>query len=157
MDGFGDRGQLDRRVRLPQRQAGLDMLLTFKEWLRKYHYDSYTRLFARRVDRIVVTRDGPSELEILEEGKWLKGSFDDEIRVDRNTHLRSGDKHAHIHDRKGNELYAVTQDGRPSHGSKPFKLSKVQADVLTQQDFNIPKNGIIEAVLVGRGRMLLLG
>lgn len=130
-------------------------MLTFKEFLKKYHYDWYARIFAKRVDRIVVSGMASLDLEILEEGKWLKGSFQN-IRVDRNTHLRSGDKHAHIHDRNGNELYAVTQDGKPSHGSKPFKLSKDQADVLANQGFNIPKNRIIEAVLVGRGQMLLL-
>lgn len=130
-------------------------MLSFKEFLKRHQYDWYARVFAKRADRIVVSRDG--DLELLEEGKWLKASFDNEIRVDRNTHLRSGDKHAHIYDRKGNELYAVTQDGKPSHGSKPFKLSKDQADVLGKEDFPIPKNRIIEAVLVGQGQMLLLG
>jgi hypothetical protein len=79
------------------------------------------------------------------------------LRVDRNTHLRSGDKHAHIHDRSGNELYAVTQDGRPSHGSKPFKLSKVQAEVLAKQGFKVPNSRIIEGVFVGRWQILLFG
>ena len=132
-------------------------MLTFKEFLKKYNYDSYARMFAKRADRIVVSRDGSLDLEVLEEGKWLKGSFDSEIRVDRNTHLRSGDKHAHIYDRNGKELYAVTQDGKPSHGSTPFKLSKDQTNVLANQGFKIPKSRIIEAVLVGRGQMLLFG
>jgi hypothetical protein len=131
-------------------------MLIFREFL-EYHYDWYARIFAKRVDRIVVSRDGSLDLEVLEEGKWLKGSFENEIRVDRNTHLRSGDRHAHIHDRNGNELYAVTQDGKPSHGSKPFKLSKDQADVLAKQGFKVPRNRIVEPVLVGRGQMLLLG
>jgi hypothetical protein len=52
------------------------------------------RWFANRADRIVVSRDGSLDLK-LEEGKCLKGSFDGEIRIDRDTHLRSGNKHAH--------------------------------------------------------------
>lgn len=132
-------------------------MLTFKEFLKKYHYDWYVRRFAKRVDRVVVSRDGCPDLEVLEEGKWLKGSFENEIRIDRSTHLRSGDMHAHIHDRKGNELYAVTQDGKPSHGSEPFELSRDQADVLAQHGFKIPKSRIIEAILVSRDQVLLLG
>lgn len=79
-------------------------------------------------DQVIIS-DGAETL-FLVEGKWVKGDFDKEIRVDRNTHMRSGEKHAHIHDRKGNEMYALTQAGKPSHNSKPFKLSKNQADAL---------------------------
>ena len=71
--------------------------------------------------------------------------------------MRSGDKHAHIHDRKGNELYALTQNGKPSHGSKPFRLDKKQADALRGEGFAIPKNRIVEAVLIGKVRMIILG
>src|ERR1700733_11993170 len=94
-------------------------------------------------DQVIISEG--TETRILVEGKWLKGDFDDEIRVDRNTHMRSGEKHAHIHDRKGNEMYALNQAGKPSHNSKPFKLSKNQANALRRQGFDIPKNRIVEA------------
>jgi hypothetical protein len=100
------------------------------------------------VDLIVVIRG--DNTEVLEEGKWVKASFDNEIRIDQNTHLRSGDQHAHIYDRKGNELYVVTQDGRPSHGSQPFELSTDQADALKRRGFNVPKNRIVEAEAGGK-------
>ena len=83
--------------------------------------------------------------------------FEREVRIDRNTHMRTGEKHAHIYDRKGNQLYALTQDGKPSHNSKPFKLSNGHARSLRDQGFTIPKDNIVEAVLVGTGKMVLLG
>jgi hypothetical protein len=93
----------------------------------------------------------------LEEGKWIKGEFPNEIRVDRNTHLRSGEKHAHVHDRNGNELYAITHDAKPSHGSKSFKLSKGSADALRKEGFPIPKSRIVEAVLIYKGPFIIYG
>jgi hypothetical protein len=130
-------------------------VLSFKEFLRKYYYPCKRQFRAPFADRVIVVK-GDTCLQVLEEGKWIKASFDKEIRVDRATHLHSGEMHAHIHDRKGNELYALTQDGKPSHGSKPFKLSKDQASALATQGFSIPKNRVVEAVLISTGQLLLL-
>ena len=131
-------------------------MLSFTEYLKRDHYEWYVRTFAKSVDVVVVSSDTSQDIQVLEEGKWVAGHFEREIRIDRNTHLRSNEKQAHFHDRKGNELYAVTQNGKPSHGSKPFKLSSTQADILRGQGFNIPKSRIVEAVLVAKGPKLLL-
>lgn len=136
----------------PSVLVGNVVMMSFKEFLKK----RYPRWYPDAADRVVVFVDGVGAV-LLEEGKWVKASFEKEIRVDRATHLQSGDKHAHIHDRKGNELYALTQNGKPSHGSKPFRLSKDQATALEKQGFAIPKNRIVEGILVSTGRMLLLG
>jgi hypothetical protein len=110
---------------------------------------------AKRADVVVVSQ--PGGVRYLEEGKWLNVNFEDEIRVDRNTHMRTGEKHAHIHDRKGNELYSLTHDGKPSHKSKPFKLDNKQANALRKIGFTIKPNNIVEAVLIGRNRMIIYG
>ena len=128
-------------------------MLSFKEFVRKFHE---TCRGAPHADRVPIG-EGDKSLQILQEGKWVKGSFDNEIRVDCSRYLHSGEKHAQIHDGKGNELYALTQDGKPSHGSKPFKLSKDQASALVAQGFSIPGNRVVEAVLIPSGQLLLLG
>jgi hypothetical protein len=110
---------------------------------------------AHEADQVVISEG--AEFRYLEEGKWLKGDFDNEIRVDRNTHMRSGERHAHIYDRKGNQLYALTQQGRPSHGSKTFKLTKSQTDALRSQGFTIPKSRIVEAMLIVTAQMTIYG
>jgi hypothetical protein len=71
--------------------------------------------------------------------------------------MRSGDKHAHIHDKAGNEMHALTQNGKPSHGSKPFKLDKKQAEALRREGFTIPRNRIVEAVFMAKTRMIIYG
>lgn len=88
---------------------------------------------AKPADVVVISQ--PEGVVYLEEGtgKWLDVNFEREIRIDRNTHMRTGEKHAHIHDRNGNEMYALTHDGKPSHGSQPFKLDKRQAELCTSK------------------------
>jgi hypothetical protein len=78
------------------------------------------------------------------------------MRIDRNKHLHSADKHVHFFDRKRNELYAMTADGKPSHASKPFKLTKAQAERLEGEGIKVPKNRIVEGVLIRSGTILLL-
>jgi hypothetical protein len=51
----------------------------------------------------------------------------------------------------------MTADGKPGHGSKPFKLSKAQAKALEKEGIKIPPKRIVEAVLIGKTRILLLG
>ena len=114
------------------------------------------RLRVKNAPAVMVSEGG--DLLLLEGRKWLRASFDNEIGIDRNTHMRSGEKHAHVVDRNGNELYALTHDCKPSHGSKPFRLSKAQAEALEGEGFLIPKNRIVEAILIGHGKLeLLLG
>ena len=111
---------------------------------------------AAPADDVIISND--SGYQYLEEsGKWIKGKFPNEIRVDRNTHMRSGEKHAHIHDRDGNRLYAITHDAKPSHGSKSFKFSKKTADALRKEGFPIPTSRIVEAVLIYEGPFIIYG
>ncbi|QND70816.1 hypothetical protein [Tardiphaga robiniae] len=112
-------------------------------------------LLAIPADEIFIVKNGT--YQHLEEGKWIAGDFPNEIRIDRNTHMRTGEKHAHIHDRKGNERYAVTFDAKPSHGTKSFRLSDGQADALRKEGFNIPKNRIVEASLIWSGPTIEYG
>lgn len=112
-------------------------------------------LAAQDADEVFIS-DG-QEVSVLVEGKWVKGDFDNEIRIDRNTHMRTGEKHAHIYDRKGNKLYALTHDCKPSHNSNPFRLTKTQANCLGKEGFPVPKNRIVEATLIGSGQMIIYG
>jgi hypothetical protein len=125
-------------------------LKRFKEVIRQSRAKA-----AQPAGQIVITEG--AEASCLVEGKWLKANFENEIRVDRNTHMHTGEKHAHIYDRKGNELYALTQDGKPSHNSKPFKLDDQQADALRKSGFTIPESDIVEAILIDTVKMLILG
>src|SRR6516165_8234613 len=108
-------------------------------------------------DLVIAVGPDLEDPQILEEGKWISVEFEDDIRLDRNTHLQSDELHAHFHDRKGNEIYSMKADGTRSHNSKSFKLTKDQASALAAQGFTIPKNRIVEGVLIGSGRILLLG
>jgi hypothetical protein len=112
---------------------------------------------AQPADVVVISQSGNSVYLEESTGKWLNVNFEREIRVDRNTHMRTGEKHAHIHDRQGNEMYALTHDSKPSHGSQPFKLDRKQADALRNQGFTIKPNRVVEAVLIGRNRMIIYG
>jgi hypothetical protein len=125
-------------------------LLTFKQYTRKLRL-----LKAARVDHLLIKNDGGYLL--LQEGRWLKADFDREIRMDRNTHMRTGDIHFHFHDRKGNELYAMANEGKPSHGSKSFRLTKAQAEVVRAYGGTVPPDRMVEAILVGSAKLLLLG
>jgi hypothetical protein len=125
-------------------------LLTYKHFIRKLRL-----LTAYRVDQLLIKKDDGYLL--FQEGRWLKADFDREIRMDRNTHMRTGDIHFHFHDRKGNELYAMTHDGKRSHGSEPFRVTKAQAEVVTAHGGTVPPDRMVEALLVGSGKLLLLG
>jgi hypothetical protein len=54
----------------------------------------------------------------------------------------------------------VRKSGRPAHNvvaRRSIKESKDQANVLEKEGFTLPKNGIVEAILVAREQILLLG
>jgi len=109
----------------------------------------------RRADELIIT--DAAESRYLVEGQWLKVSFDKEIRIDRNTHMRTGEKHAHIYNRKGKQLYSLTHEGKPSHNSQRFKLDKDQADALRKAGFTIKPNRIVEGTLIGSMQMVIYG
>ncbi|BAQ48066.1 hypothetical protein [Methylobacterium aquaticum] len=105
--------------------------------------------------RIEACFDGGALLR-LDEGKWIPGRFDNNIRIDQPTHLLGGDPHAHVFGRKGNELIVVNLDGSASHDMKG-RLHPDDAEALRRQGFNIGVNRIVEWWLAHtQGRVVLL-
>jgi len=74
------------------------------------------------LDDIFVTEDGESA-RLLREGKWIVGRFKNSIRVDRDTHHRTGDQHFHVYGRKGQLVGVLKTDGSVSHGDRPGRHS----------------------------------
>jgi hypothetical protein len=124
-------------------------MMTFKQFLRLR--------FPPYIDEVFFTDDGVNG-ECLREGKWVKGRFDNGIRIDRATHLKSGEQHAHVYGRKGELIGVVNLDGTKSHGGDSFRLHKRDAKALSIRGFNVPKNNIIEWIIRGAvpGSILLL-
>lgn len=98
-----------------------------------------------QLDEIAVTPNG-SDVQILREGKWISGRFDNNIRIDQPTY-EAGQVHAHVLGRKGNELGIVNLDGTPSHGTK-MRLHDADAEALKVRGFTIPPNGIVEWIVL---------
>lgn len=106
------------------------------------------------LDEIFVTKDGETG-EVLQEGKWVSGRFEKNIRVDQPTH-GVGQTHAHVLCRKGNEIGVVNIDGSASHGTK-CRLSDADADALRAKGFQIRPGNIVEwKLLLFDGRCTLL-
>ena len=107
------------------------------------------------LENIVVTQDG-TKIEALNEGKWVDGRFDKNIRIDHPTH-GVGKTHAHVLGRKGKEIGVVNFDGSASHGTK-CRLSDADADALRARGFNILASNIVEWILVaGHSPEILFG
>lgn len=102
---------------------------------------------------IVQTIDG--SIERLDEGKWVNGRFDRNIRIDGPTH-GVGQKHAHVFGRKDTELGVVNFDGSASHGSK-MRLSSADAEALRKRGFTINLSNIVEWVVLPEQPQLLFG
>lgn len=98
------------------------------------------------IEVIAIDIDGTREL--LAEGIWIDGRYNNNIRIDLDTHFSDAgtdNRHAHIYGRsdRSEALVAVRQSGRSSHGKKGI-LHKKDADALHARGFDIPKNRIIE-------------
>lgn len=107
------------------------------------------------LDEVIVTEDGDA-FDLLREGKWVSGRFDDNIRIDHATHGGPGQTHAHVLGRKGNEIGVVNADGTGSHGTR-CKLSDEDADALRARGFSIRDGNVVEwVVLEGNQPVLLL-
>jgi len=92
---------------------------------------------------VVLTIDGES-LQQLNEGKWIDGRFDRNIRLDQSTHLQGeGPPNAHVYGRKGDEIVAVNLDGTGSHGTKG-RLHPGDADALRASGYTIRPDRIVE-------------
>lgn len=95
------------------------------------------------INDVTLTTDSVT-FQRLDEGKFVDGRFERNIRIDQPTHLRGdGSMHAHIYGRKGNQLVVVNANGTGSHGSKG-RLHPRDADALAKQGFNIRADRIVE-------------
>lgn len=103
---------------------------------------------------IVVFRDNLN-IERLDEGKWISGRFDRNIRIDQPTY-GAGQQHAHILARNGKEIGVVNFDGSASHGAK-CRLSDDDANALRAKGFSIIPSNIVEWIIIPEQPTLLLG
>jgi hypothetical protein len=112
-------------------------------------------IYGEIIDQIFVTRNG-SDFQRLDEGKWINGRFEKNIRLDQPTH-RAGEgmQHAHVLGRKGREIVVVNVDGSASHGTKG-RLHAKDADALRAAGYNIPRTNIIEWTLIGSASDIML-
>lgn len=106
------------------------------------------------LDEVLVSEDNAT-FERLDEGKWVKGRFDKNIRIDQPTH-GVGQSHAHVYGRKGNEIGVVNLDGSSSHGTQ-CRLSDEDADALRARGFPIRSSNIVEWIVLDTRPQLLLG
>ncbi len=106
------------------------------------------------LSEILVSEDAAS-FERLDEGKWIKGRFDSNIRIDQPTH-GAGQTHAHVYGRKGAEIGVVNFDGSSSHGTK-CRLNDADADALRDRGFAIKAGNIVEWVVLPTQPQMLLG
>ena len=68
------------------------------------------------LQEVLISSD-QSTFERLDEGKWVRGRFDDNIRIDQPTH-GVGQPHAHVYGRNREKIGVVNLDGSSSHGTK---------------------------------------
>lgn len=101
----------------------------------------------------ISSEDEADQFVCLEEGKWIDGRFEKNIRVDQPTH-GVGQQHAHIYGRKGEQLMVINLDGTASHGTIG-RLSKRDAEALSDRGFEIPANRIVECTLIDGGFVLM--
>lgn len=109
----------------------------FKEFVRLLNSDE----FLETLDEILVSKDNKT-FERFDEGKWVNGRFDNNIRIDQPTH-GAGQPHAHIYGRKGNEIGVVNWDGSASHGTR-CRLNALDADALRARGYKINTGNIVE-------------
>lgn len=120
-------------------------MITFKEFLGK---DMPV------LEDVFLSEDGAT-FQMLQEGKWISGRFENNIRIDYATH-GAGQTHAHVYGRKGDEIGVVNLNGSASHGAK-CKLHDADADALRARKFEIQAGNLVEWLVLERQPILLLG
>lgn len=103
---------------------------------------------------VIVSKDNES-FERLDEGKWVNGRFDKNIRIDQPTH-GVGQTHAHVYGRRGTEIGVVNLDGSSSHGTQ-CRLSDADAAALRARGFTIKPGNIVEWIMLPTQPQLLFG
>jgi hypothetical protein len=81
----------------------------------------------------------------LEEGKWIKTTTCNTIRIDHPTH-GVGQTHAHIYGRKGDEIGVINLDGTASHGSR-MRLKEPDAELLRAHGFSVRPDRVVEWIV----------
>ncbi|WP_068308387.1 hypothetical protein [Kordiimonas lacus] len=121
---------------------------------RQFIEDSEAEAF---LDQVCI-QDETLGVIILEEGRWVSGRLDGNIRLDP-PHYPQGQAHAHVFGRKDTEIGVVNLDGSISHSGrkKTFRLHQADADALRQRGYSIPKSNIVEWIFVEDLKMILLG
>ena len=113
---------------------------TFKQFLSKVNGDDLPFLTG-----FAIAPPGETAV-VLEEGKWVKGRFNNSVRIDQPTHLQgAGQTHAHLFACNGQQYGVVNLDGTASHGEK-CKVHPDDAAALLKQNFKLPPNNIVEWV-----------
>jgi hypothetical protein len=107
------------------------------------------------LSKILVSDDGTG-FERLDEGKWVKGRFDNSIRIDQPTH-GAGQTHAHVYGRKGDEIGVVNFDDSASHGTICKLSDDDDAAALRKRGFTIGPGNIVEWIVLPTQPQLLLG
>lgn len=79
---------------------------------------------------------------------WIDGRHKGNIRMDRNRHLQSGERHFHIYGKprrgsKGKLVVVVKEDGSRSHGQGQIELHQDDADALRTMGVPIPPSNIV--------------
>ena len=108
-------------------------------------------------DILLVSTD-LQRVELLKEGKWVKGRFEDSIRIDQPTHFQGlqGMAHAAVFRRRGNQQVVVNMDGTASHGTKG-RLHKADADELRRRGFTIRDDNMVEWAVISQQPQVLFG
>ncbi len=106
------------------------------------------------LEEVLFTHDGTA-FQVLEEGKWIDGRFDRNIRIDHPTH-GVGQTHAHVYGRKGSELGVVNVDGTGSHGTM-IKLHRKDAAALRKVGVKVRRDNIVEWIVLPDPPQLLFG
>jgi hypothetical protein len=92
----------------------------------------------------------------IEEGKWIKTTTRNTIRIDHPTH-GVGQTHAHIYGRKGKEIGVINLDGSASHGTR-MRLTEPDSAILRAHGFTVRPDRVVEWIVVKEvTRELLLG
>lgn len=90
---------------------------------------------------LVIPKKISSNSKSLDEGRYISGLFQGNIRLDK-AHA-AGQDHAHVTGRVGTKEIVVNLDGTSSHGTRG-RLSKKDAAALANAGYNIRKDRIVE-------------